>query len=85
MVAHLVGDDVGLGEVAGGAEAAVQLVEEGEVEVDPLIGRAIKRPHRRRAEAAGRLHGVGEQHQPGLLVGPARRREDPVPGVLGVG
>ena len=46
MVAELVGDDVGLGEVAGRAEALVELAEEAEVEVDLAVERAVERPRR---------------------------------------
>ena len=46
VVADLVGDHVGLGEVAGRAEAVAQLLVEAEVDVDLLVGRAVERPHR---------------------------------------
>ena len=55
VMADLMGDDIGLGEVAGRAEALRQLVEEGRVDVDLLVGRAVERPHRRLAHAAGGL------------------------------
>src|SRR3954463_9584215 len=41
VVADLVGEDVGLGEIAGRLEALVELVEEPEVDVDLLVERAI--------------------------------------------
>ena len=47
VVADLVGDHVGLGEVAGGAEAVAQLVEEAEVDVGQPVGRAVEGPDRR--------------------------------------
>ena len=55
MVAVLVGDHVALGErPALGAELVVQLVEEAEVEIDVLVGRAVERPDLgRRGAAAG--------------------------------
>ena len=43
VMADLVREHVGLGEVPGRAEAALQLVEEAEVEVDLAIARAIER------------------------------------------
>ena len=46
MVADLVGHHVGLGEVAGGAEARPQLVEEPEVEVHLAVSRAVEGPDR---------------------------------------
>ena len=59
VVPDLVRDHVGLREVAGSAEAVLQLAEEGEVEVDALVGRAVVRPDAgRRAAAAGASPGV---------------------------
>ncbi len=83
MVADLVGDDVGLGEVAGGAELLVEFAEEPEVDVELLIGRAVEGADRRRVGAARRLHGVVEQHQGGRLVARARLLEEARPHVLG--
>src|SRR4030095_13228643 len=56
VVAHLVRDDVGLREIARGSEAPIQLVVEGEVDVNLAIGRAVERPDGRGGEAAGRPH-----------------------------
>ncbi|MNI85216.1 hypothetical protein D3C73_1421890 [compost metagenome] len=47
VVADLVGDHVGLGEVACGGEAGFHFTEERHVQVHPLVGRAVERPHRR--------------------------------------
>ena len=55
MVAHLVGDDVGPTEIAGSAHSP-EVLEEAQVEIHPLVGRAVERPHRRLGESAGRLH-----------------------------
>src|SRR3954467_1658011 len=60
-----------------------KFVEEAEVEIDALVGRAIERPHRRLALAARGLRGVAEQHQPRLLVLPAHLLELGAPYVLG--
>ena len=85
MVADLVGDHVGPGEVAGGAELARHVVVEGEVEVDALVGRAVERPDRRgRAAAAVGLHGTVVDDELRPLVGVAVLLEAPVPGLLGV-
>ena len=47
VVPVLVREDVGLGERATlGAEARAQLVEEAEVDVDRLVGRAVERADR---------------------------------------
>src|SRR5688572_3315702 len=52
VVPDLVRDDVGLRKVARRAEAARQLVEEAQVDIDLLVGRAIERADRRLREAA---------------------------------
>ena len=56
VVPVLMGDDIGDGEVAAlRAEAALQLIEEAEVEIDLLVGRAVERARRRRRRpTAGR-------------------------------
>ena len=46
MVADFMSDDIGLREVAGRAELPVKLREEGGVEIDLLVTRAIERPGR---------------------------------------
>ena len=46
VVADLVREDVGLREVARRAEAALQLVEEPEIEIDLAIARTVERPGR---------------------------------------
>ena len=74
VVPDLVGDDVRLREITGGAEPAVQLAEEAEVQVHLRIGRAVERPDRGAGYAARRLHGLGEQHQLGRNVAPAGLR-----------
>ena len=53
MVAHLMGDDIGLGEVAGGAEVVAQFVVEGQVDIDLAIARAVEGTHGRLPQAAG--------------------------------
>ena len=86
VVADLVGDDVGAGEVALGAELGLQLVPEGEVEVHLAVGRAVERPHRRlprAAAGAGRL--VVEHHGRGRRVVAAGLLEDPAPDIGGRG
>src|SRR4029450_10942772 len=45
MMADLMGNDVGHGEIAGRPEALGQLVEEFGVDVDLLVGRAVEWPH----------------------------------------
>src|SRR5829696_2574973 len=83
VMADLMGDHVGLRELAGHAKAALQVVEEGEVEIDPLVGRAIERSHRRLADAAFGARGVAVEHQLGLAILPAELPEGGRPDVLG--
>src|SRR5262249_41913615 len=64
-----------------GAEAALQLVVEAEVDVDLLIARTVERAGRSLAESAGRLHLVAEEHELGVLVAVA---ENLAPRVLRV-
>ena len=43
-MADLVGNHVGLGEVASGLEALSHFLKEAHVQIDFLVGRAIERP-----------------------------------------
>ena len=85
MVTDLMGDHVGAREIAGRAEAAVELAEEVEVDVHLLIGRTIEWPGCRRCHPARRLDQPREHDQLRRLVALAARREDLTPGVFGVG
>ena len=85
MVADLVGEDVGLGEVALHLEAVLQLVIEAEIDVNFLVVRTIERPHRCHAGAAGGANRAGKQHELRVAVFLAVLAEDVVPDVLGVG
>ena len=85
MVSELVGDDVLRRQVARRAELVLQLHEEVEVDVQPLVGRAVERPGLRRSLAAPGAGRAGEEHHHGVLVGLAeRRRVLGGPEVLGV-
>src|SRR5690349_13839556 len=68
VVTDLVGNDVGLREISRRAEAFVELLEEGEIEVDLAIRRAIKGSHCGLPEPACRPGGTREQHEDGRLV-----------------
>lgn len=85
VVPDLVGHDVGLGEIARCVQLLLQIVVEGQINVDFLIGWAVEGPHGRLGIAAGRIDGAAEQHQFRLLVGLAVGAEDAVPVVFGVG
>jgi len=83
-MADLMGDHIGLGEVAGGGEAPGHLVEELQIEIDLLIAGAVERAHRRTGEAAGRVHAAAKQHQGRIAVLGAGLLEQRAPGVFGV-
>src|SRR4029453_11276112 len=84
VVADLVGHDVGLREVAGGVEAAGQLVEEAEVEVHLAVGRAVEGPGRGAGRAATGADLAVEAVHGGVGVVLAFRREDVGPLALDV-
>ncbi len=84
MVAHLVGDDVGLGEVSRRTEAVLQLAEEAEVDVDHRVGRAVERPRPGAAEPAAGVGRLAEQHQLGRFVALPGGGELLLPGLLHV-
>src|SRR6266849_3512857 len=76
VVTDLVGDHVGLGELArlavvAAAKSALQVAEERRVEIDPLVVGTIERPHGGTRGAAGRARRAGEHHQGGRPVAPA--------------
>src|SRR6202012_4361031 len=80
-------DDIGRGEFAGAARAAVEarldLAEEAGVEIDLLVRRTIERPHRRlRHAAASAVGGIAEQTDLRTDVIPARRRELLLPAIV---
>jgi hypothetical protein len=81
MMSDLMREDVGLREVPWCAKALLQLAVEAEVDVDPLVGRAIERTGGRLREATSGLHCVGEQDQAGAPVAGA---EQSGPDVLAV-
>ena len=84
VVADLMRDHVSLRKVSRGAEPVGELVEEGEVDIHTLVGRAIERTHRRLAKATGGLSGIAEQNQSRLAVGLADLPlEDVTPHILG--
>src|SRR6202012_3341534 len=66
----------GLGELAGRAEALAHDVEERSVEVDALVARAIKRPHRGAALTAGGRVAAGVERETRRGVGLAGFLED---------
>ncbi len=84
MMADLMGDHVGLREVAGRAELIAQLVVEGQIDIDlPVVG-AVKRSGLGACLAAGRVGLAGEQHHLGWRVGQLVLAEHFSPEILGV-
>ena len=83
-MADFMGNHIGLGKIAGRAKALLQFAEERQVDIHPLIARAIERPDRRVGEAAGGVHPAAKQHQGRVLVLAIGALEDFAPGVLGI-
>ena len=84
VMTDLMGDHIGLGEVACSGKAPGHLVEELQVEVDLLIARAVERADRRTGEAAGRVHAAAKQHKGRVAILHAVLLEQRAPGVFGV-
>jgi len=63
VVADFVREHVSVRELTGRAEAALQLVVEAEIDIDLLIGRAIKRTGRGFGVAASRLGVIAKQDE----------------------
>src|SRR5262245_26319156 len=89
MMPHLVGDHVGLRELAGfaaritGAKASLEVLEERRVQVNLAIVRAVERPHRGLRGAAGRACRAREHDERRRLVLLAGLCEDLLPLSLG--
>ncbi len=84
VVPELVGDHVGLSEVAGRGEPRAEVAEEPEIEIDLAVERAVERPRLRGADAATGPRGPVEEHEPRRLVLLARVREGRRPRALHV-
>src|SRR5579872_267130 len=87
VMARFMGDDVGGGELAGRALAAVKagldLAEKSGVEENLPVRRTVERTHRRlRHAAAAAIGGVAEQHDTRAGVGLPRGLEDLAPAVV---
>ncbi len=75
-MAYLVGEDIGGGEVASGAELGRKLVEELEIEVNAVVERAVVGAHTGVGSATAGVGETCEQHQFGVLVLASRLGED---------
>lgn len=84
-MSHFVGNDVGVGEVAVSAELLLHGAEEGEVDIDALVGGAVEGAGGGGGAAAARLHAFGEEHKFGRHVGLAHLLELGGPHVFGAG
>jgi hypothetical protein len=84
VVAKLVCENVGLGEVTIGAKPSLELVIETEIYIDLLIDRAIERTHRGLRETARRLRRVSEKHELGWRVRFIVSRQDFLPRAVGI-
>ena len=85
VVADLVRDHVGVGEIAAGAELALHLLEEGKVDIDRLVDRAVERAHLRARAAAARARRARVDHhlRRDVRLVDLRRQHD-LPDVLGI-
>src|SRR6185503_15556850 len=63
VMPELVGDDICLRKVAGRPEAAIELVEEAQVQIHFLVEWTIERSHRRLSRAASRRGAVAKEDQ----------------------
>ena len=84
VVADLMRDDVGLREVARRLELRLELVPEGQVDVDLLVAGAVERAGARVGAAAGGDHLAAEKFEDRRFVLRAARLEDLRPGLFGV-
>src|SRR4051812_14947283 len=82
VVADFVRDHVRLREIARRMEAVLEIAVERKVDVQLLVVRAVERPHRRLAGAAGRARHAVVEYQRRRPVLPARLLEDARPDVL---
>ena len=84
VVPELVRDDVRLCEVARCPEPARELVEEAQVEVDALVGRAVERADRRRSIATRGGDRIAEHRKASFAILVPKAWEQLRPGLLDV-
>ena len=85
MVAHLMGDDIGVSEVAVSAKFFLHVLEKLQVDVNTLVGGAIERTAGRSRIATARVDGIAEDDELRGLVGLAHLAELFGPHILGAG
>jgi len=85
MVAELMGDHIGLSELAGRTEFRTELIEEGEVEIDLLVFGTVKRAGGFTRRAAAGIGRIAEENEFGVAIRAVfLGGKDLVPGVLNV-
>src|SRR5256885_13331413 len=84
MMSQLVRENVRFREVAGRAEAALQLIIEAEIDIHPLVERTVERSHRRLGRSTPGLRHVAEENELRVLVGHMPIAENRTPSVLHV-
>src|SRR4051812_16113615 len=83
-MSDFVGEDVGFGELSGGAEALFEFIVEAEVDVNLFVLGTVERAGGGLRGATGGVVGVAEQDQPGMAVGNSLLRQHLAPCVLSV-
>ena len=84
VVTDFVRQYIGLCELAWSSEAVAQFLEEAEIDIDLLVGGAVKGSGLGLGAAASGLREVAEEHQFGVAVRRACLRQKLLPGVLDV-
>ena len=82
MVSHLVRHHIGLGKITGRLVFTFHLAVKSQIDIDFLISRTIKRPHRSLRSTACRLHHASEHHQFRLGIAHASFSEHLFPGIF---
>ena len=84
VMAHLMGDDIGAGEFAGGVQLSFHVLVEAEIDVDLGVAWTIEGPDRRVRQPARGIDAAAKEHQHGLLVLLAHLLEEIIPDHFGV-
>jgi hypothetical protein len=84
MVADLMGNHIGLGEIAGDRKARGHFIEELQIEIHLPVARAIERTDRRIGEAAGRADATAKEHQRRVAILLAGLLEQRAPSIFGI-
>jgi hypothetical protein len=85
VVPDFMSDYVGLGKISRSIESLAEFLVEREVDVDPLVTRAIKRAGGRGAKPASRLHLARKKNQSRLSVPSPVFSKDLLPNIFRLG